>query len=101
MGSGILKTLPSYKVSYDQFLYIFFCGCHSSKPCIRLLLQSLSGRSCSDYLFFIADALIVDHRILSLAWMQCPILSVIGSIPGMLRAVAAQVSLFVTCIALN
>src|SRR6266702_6905137 len=100
MGSGVLKTLPSYKVSYDQFLYIFSCGCHSSKPHIHLLLWSLS-RGLHDDCFFITSASIIDYCIMSLAGAWCPVLSIVGLIPGVLRAVAAQVSLFATCVALN
>jgi len=102
MGSGILKTLSSNKVSHHQFLHVFSHSGHSSKPRIGLLLWGLIVWSFSHRLFIIANASVVNHRFSSLTGMQGPVaLVVVGSIPGMLRAVATQVSLFVTGITLN
>src|SRR6266702_2197180 len=101
MGSGTLKTLSSCEVSHNQFLYVLPCGCHSSKPHVCLLLRSLSGRSCNDGLFFIIGASVVDYRVASLTRLWRPILLTTSPVPGMLRAVATYMSLFVTRIALN
>src|SRR6266702_342664 len=102
MGSGVLKTLSSDKVSYYQLLYVFPCSGHSSKPCIGLLLWGLSICSCCHYLLFVASASVINYCFASLALAWGPVSLVITwFVPRMLRAVAAQVSLFVTGITLN
>src|SRR6266702_1524494 len=103
MGSGILKTLPSNEVPYDQFLYVFSHGSHSTEPCVCLLLWGLSGGSCNEGLFLIAGTSIVDYRVMSLTliWVLPVLPLLVGCVPGVLRAVATQMSLFATGIALN
>src|SRR6266702_6391129 len=100
MGSGVLKTLSSYKIPHDQFLYVFSCSCHSLKPRVCLLLWSLSGGLCDEG-FFVTDTSVINYHIASLAWTQCPVSLIIGLVPGVLRVVVAQMSLFMTCVALN
>src|SRR6266702_553792 len=102
MGSGALKTLLSDKISHDQFLYLFSCGSHSSEPCIGLLLRGLSVSSCRYYWFLVADASVIDHCFTPLSRSWGPVSSsIIWSVPRVLGAVAAQMSLLVTGITLN
>src|SRR6266702_196803 len=100
MGSGILKTLSSDEVPYDQFLYIFSCCSYPSKPHIGLLLRSLGGCSCRRDLLF-TDASVVDYGVASSAGVWGPVALVVRPIPRMLGTVATQVPFFMTCITLN
>src|SRR6266702_1595571 len=103
MGSGALKILSSDEVPHNQFLYFFPCGCYSAKPCVSLLLWGLSGGPCNETLLFFANTSIVDYCIASLTWAWVsPILPLLsGHIPGVLRAVATQVSFLMTGVTLN
>ncbi len=70
MGSGVLKTLPSYKVSHNEFLYIFSHGGHASEPHVCLLLWHLSV---SDrYLVFVKDTSVVYYCLPSLTLSLVP-----------------------------
>src|SRR6266702_2782946 len=104
MGSGVLKILSSYKVSEDQFLYVFSCGGHSSEPRICLLLWRLSYCLCGDNLVSI-DAPVVYHRVTSLAGSLDPVLTiglvVIALTPCVLGTVTTKMSFFMARIALN
>src|SRR6266702_6451430 len=82
--------------------YVFPCSGHPSKPHIGLLLRGLSVCSCCHYLLLVANTSVINYCFTSLALTWSPVsLIVTWSIPCMLRAVAAQVSLFVTGITLN
>src|SRR6266702_2759113 len=97
MGSGALKTLSSDKIPHNQFLHVFSCGGHPSKPCVRLLLRGLSISPCCYYWLLVADASVVDYRFASLSWLWGPVPpSVVWSVPRMLGAVATQMPLLVT-----
>ncbi len=89
MGSGILKTLPSNEVSYHEFLYFLSGTSHSSKPGIGLLLGHLS--TCHQHLVVFNDASVIHYHFVSLTPL----------VPGVLGAVATEVSFFVTGITLN
>src|SRR6266702_8010401 len=102
MGSGALKTLSSDKIPHHQFLYVFSCGSHSSKPFVRLLLWRLSIGSCRCYLFFFSDASVIHYGFAPLGLSQGPVpLSVIWSVPRMLGTIATQMSLFMASVTLN
>ncbi len=99
MGSGALKTLLSYKVSKDQFLYIFPRSSHSPKPCVGLLLWRLrtsDGNLFIDYTPVIDDCFTSLTRTWGPTWLIVP-----SSVPRMLGAVATQMSLFMTGVTLN
>src|SRR6266702_8520772 len=102
MGSGVLKTLSSYKVSEDQFLDVFSCGGHSPKPRICLLLWRLGVCSSSDD-FVPINTSVVYHHLASLAGSLDPVLSVVLAvvIPRMLGTVATKMSLFMTRVTRN
>src|SRR6266702_368267 len=100
MGSGVLKALPSNEVPYDQFLYIFSRSSHSTEPCVCLLLGGLSGGSCNEGLFLVAGTSVVDYVVMSLTLIW-DLPSLVGHVPSVLRAVATQMSLFATGIALK
>src|SRR6266702_2453178 len=104
MGSGVLKTLPSYKVSKDQFLDFFSHSSHSVEPRIGLLLRRLSVCLGSDD-FVSVDASIVDYCLASLARTWDPIsvvaLAVVVLVPHMLWTVVTEMSFFVACVTLN
>jgi len=89
MGSGILKTLLSNKVPHDELLYFFSCTGHPSKPCIGLLLGCLSV--CYEHCVIFDDASVICYCFASLTSL----------VPCVLGAVATEMSLFVTGIALN
>src|SRR6266702_5523333 len=101
MGSGVLKTLSPYKVSHHQFLYVFSCCCYPSKPRISLLLWGLSICSCDRRLFFLAYTSVVYYCFAPLAGAWGPASGLVWFVPCMLRAIATQMSLLVTCVALN
>src|SRR6266702_1603463 len=101
MGSGVLKTLSSDKVSHHQFLHVFSCGGHSPKPFVCLLLWGLGIRSCRGYFFFINTPIIHDgFASLALSWGPVSLVAV-RFVPRVLGAIATQVPLFMTGVTLN
>src|SRR6266702_1822479 len=101
MGSGVLKTLSSDKISHHQFLHVFSGGGHSSKPFVCLLLWGLGICLCRRHFFFI-DAPVIHNGFASLALSWGPVsLIVVWFVPCVLGAIATQMSLLVAGVTLN
>ena len=102
MGSGVLKTLSSDEISHHQFLHVFSCGGHSSKPFVCLLLWGLNGRS-RYRRFLFAYASIIDYCFASLTGTWSPVALPFSAwlIPRVLGTIATQMSLFMARVTLN